>query len=59
MSFLALPHIGFVIAAYAITFVAVTLLIVGIVLDHRALRRALAPYEHEARGHPDLDGAIP
>ncbi len=27
MSFLALPHIGFVIAAYAITFVVVTLLI--------------------------------
>jgi heme exporter protein CcmD len=59
MSFLALPHIGFVIAAYAITFVAVTLLIVGIVLDHRALRRALVPHESEARGHPDLDGAIP
>jgi heme exporter protein CcmD len=59
MSFLALPHIGFVIAAYAITFVAVTLLIVGIALDHRALRRALAPYESEARGHPDLDGAVP
>jgi len=48
-----------VIAAYAITFVAVTLLIVGIALDHRALRRALAPHESEARGHPDLDGAIP
>ena len=58
MSFLALPHIGFVIAAYAITFVAVTLLIVGIALDHRALRRALAPYE-SARGHSDLDGAVP
>jgi len=58
MSFLALPHIGFVIAAYAITFVAVTLLIVGIALDHRALRRALAPYESKVEGGPDLDGAI-
>jgi heme exporter protein CcmD len=58
MSFLALPHIGFVIAAYAITFVVVTLLIVGIALDHRALRRALAPYESKVEGGPDLDGAI-
>ena len=58
MSFLALPHIGFVIAAYAITFVVVTLLIVGIALDHRALRRALAPYESEVGGGSDLDGAI-
>ncbi|MBV9567904.1 MAG: heme exporter protein CcmD [Hyphomicrobiales bacterium] len=53
---LALPHIGFVIAAYAITFIVVALLIVWIALDHRALRRALEPYESEARSLPDLDG---
>jgi heme exporter protein CcmD len=57
MSFLALPHIGFVIAAYAISFAAIVLLIGRIALDHRALRRALAAYEGDPRRLPDLDGA--
>ena len=56
MSILALPHIGFVIAAYAITFIVVAVLIAWIVLDHRALRLTLAAYESEARSLPDLDG---
>ena len=59
MSVLALPHIGFVSAAYAITFVTIALLILWIALDQRALRSALAPYESEARGLRDLDGAGP
>jgi heme exporter protein CcmD len=54
MSFLALPHIGFVIAAYAIAFTAVVLLIGWVALDHRALRRALAPYEGAPRRFPEL-----
>jgi len=56
VSILALPHIGFVIGAYAITFIVVALLIAWIALDHRALRRALALYDSEARNLPDLDG---
>ncbi|MBV8426691.1 MAG: heme exporter protein CcmD [Hyphomicrobiales bacterium] len=59
MSVLALAHIGFVIGAYAITFVAIALLIAWIVLDQRALRRALAPYESRSRGLRDLDGVEP
>jgi heme exporter protein CcmD len=56
MSFLALPHIGFVIAAYVITSAVVAILIAWIALDHRALRRALAPYERVAKKLSDLDG---
>ena len=42
MSLLDLPHMGFVIAAYAITFVVVLLLVAWVVRDHQLLRRALA-----------------
>jgi heme exporter protein CcmD len=35
-------HAGFIIAAYAVTAVAILGVIGAIVLDHRALRRALA-----------------
>ena len=54
MSLLSLPHIGFVIAAYAITFTAVVLLIGWVALDHRALRRALASYEGASGRLPEL-----
>ena len=43
------PHLGFIIAAYAITAVAVGFTVAAIVLRHRALRRALARFE-TARG---------
>jgi heme exporter protein CcmD len=38
------PHFGFILAAYAVTFVVVAGMIGAIVLDHRALRRALARF---------------
>ena len=59
MSVLALPHIGFVIAAYAITFTAVVLLIGWVALDHRVLRRALAPYEGAPQRLPELHEPSP
>jgi heme exporter protein CcmD len=57
MSFLDLPHIGFVIVAYAITFAVITLLIGATALDYRALRRALAAYESGGATPSDLDTA--
>ena len=45
MTFLDLPHIGFVIAAYAICALVIAGLIGATVLDYRAQRRALAAYE--------------
>ena len=45
MSFLDLPHIGFVIASYAVAFVVVALLIGMVWRDHRSLRHALAARE--------------
>jgi heme exporter protein CcmD len=42
---LAAPHIGFVIAAYAVTFIALALLVVSIVQRDRRLRRELAHLE--------------
>ena len=35
-------HVGFIVAAYAITFVAVGAMIVAILLDHRALTKVLS-----------------
>jgi heme exporter protein CcmD len=58
MSVLDLPHIGFVIAAYAVAAVVVALLIGATVLDHRALRRALAAYETKGTS-PALSKASP
>ena len=54
MSILDLPHIGFVIAAYAIAAVVVTSLVAVIVRDHIVLRRALATREAVT---PEQDGA--
>jgi heme exporter protein CcmD len=34
-------HVDFIIAAYALTAVAILAMIVSIVLDHRALKKAL------------------
>ena len=52
MSVLDLPHIGFVIAAYAAALIIVTLLIGAILFDHRSLRRALAAYGTRGTGLP-------
>jgi heme exporter protein CcmD len=52
---LDLPHIGFVIAAYAIAAVVVALLIGASVFDHRAVRRALAAYETKGAGASGSD----
>jgi heme exporter protein CcmD len=54
MSLFDLPHIGFVIAAYAVAAIVVAFLIGLIVIDHRSLRRALATYESRAdKADPD------
>ena len=44
MSFLDLPHIGYVIAAYGAAVIVVAALIGSILIDHASLRRALAAY---------------
>jgi heme exporter protein D len=42
------PHAAFIIAAYAVAFVVVALMIIWVVLDYRAQRRVLA--DLDARG---------
>lgn len=42
------PHAGFIIASYALTALVVGGLVLRVLMDHRALRRALA--QLEARG---------
>ncbi len=44
---LAAKHIGFVLSAYAVAFVLLTVLIGGIVLRMRLVRRRLAALEEE------------
>jgi heme exporter protein CcmD len=49
---MAVPHIGFILAAYAVTVVTVGGTMVAILLDRQALKRDLARYErHGRRGH--------
>ena len=36
------PHVGFIVAAYVVTFAAVAATVTTIVYRHRALKRALA-----------------
>lgn len=38
---MAVPHIGFILAAYAVTAVAMVGMVATVVMDGRALRRAL------------------
>ncbi|SEE75305.1 heme exporter protein CcmD [Rhizobiales bacterium GAS191] len=59
MSPFDLPHIGFLVAAYAVAVIVVALLIGSIVVDHRSLRRALAAYATKAVGEADPDGVSP
>ena len=37
-------HVDFIVAAYALTAVAILAMILSIVLDHRALKKALARF---------------
>ena len=55
MSLLDLPHMGFVIAAYAITFVVVLLLVAWVVRDHQLLRRALAAHGPKGANLSELE----
>ena len=41
------PHLPFVVAAYAVTFVVVAAMVGTTVLRHRALRRALTRFEKD------------
>ena len=43
------PHLGFIVAAYALTAVVLNGLVSAIVLDGRAQRRALARLERTGR----------
>ncbi len=43
------PHAGFIVAAYAVTFIAVGVTIVAIVLRHRMLKRALSRFGDAGR----------
>jgi heme exporter protein CcmD len=57
MSLLDLPHIGYVIVAYAITFTAIAVLIGATVFDYRTLRRSLAAHESAGASHSELEAA--
>ena len=42
------PHAGFIIAAYGLAFLVILGMILAILLDHRAQKRALAKLEARA-----------
>ncbi|MGH6853274.1 MAG: heme exporter protein CcmD, partial [Methylocella sp.] len=48
------PHLGFVIAAYALAFVIVTGMIITILADYVRLKRALSSLSRETRQDPEL-----
>jgi heme exporter protein CcmD len=58
MSFFDLPHVGFVIAAYAVAAIVVGFLIGSIVIEHRSLRRALAVHQPRTPDAGDPDGVV-
>ncbi|MGH6821737.1 MAG: heme exporter protein CcmD [Methylocella sp.] len=47
------PHLGFVIAAYALAFVIVAEMIVRILADYMRLKQALASLSRGTRQDPD------
>ena len=47
------PHLGFVIAAYALAFVIVAGMIVTILADYMRLKQALSSLSRETRQDPD------
>ena len=44
----AIPHVGFIVAAYAVTVLVMGGMVAAVLLDRRALRRALAGLEASA-----------
>lgn len=48
------PHLGFVIAAYALAFVIVTGMIVTILADYMHLKQALSALSRGTRQGPDI-----
>ena len=51
---MAVPHIGFILAAYALTAAAMAGMVVSVVMDGRALRRALDRLDPRRGGRRDL-----
>jgi heme exporter protein D len=45
----AAPHIGFVIAAYAIAFVVIGGMVIGTLVDYRSLKKSLERVETRTR----------
>jgi heme exporter protein CcmD len=39
---MSVPHLGFIVAAYLLTFVVVLAMIIGVLADHRSLRKTLS-----------------
>ncbi len=50
---LAAPHVGYVIAAYAIAFVVIGGMIVATLADYRSLKKALEKIAPRTRGDRD------
>ncbi|MDQ6867185.1 MAG: heme exporter protein CcmD [Pseudomonadota bacterium] len=48
------PHLGFVVAAYALSFVIVAGMIVTIFVDYMRLKQALSALSRETRQDPDI-----
>ena len=51
------PHLGFVIAAYALAFVIVAGMIVTILVDYMRLKQALASLSRGTHHDPDPEGS--
>lgn len=49
---LDVPHIGFILAAYGLTAVAVAAMVVAVIADGRALRRKLAGLGRRGEANP-------
>ncbi len=49
----AVPHLGFIVAAYALTAVAIAAMIAAILWDYRTLSAELRLLEASRRGRPD------
>lgn len=48
----AVPHLGFIVAAYLVTALVLCAVVTGILLDGRTQARLLAELERRARGEP-------
>ncbi|HEY0145250.1 MAG TPA: heme exporter protein CcmD [Methylovirgula sp.] len=49
----AAPHVGFVIAAYAIAFVVISVMVIGTLVDYRSLKKSLERVETRTRRTQD------